>query len=233
MDSGLFPLVVLPVGLGLLGFVEPCSIGSSLVLIKYVEGKSPAAKLAEVAAFTATRAVFIGALGMLAAVLGTAFIGFQKGAWIFLGAIYVAIGALYLTGKARALMVSVGPGLGRISGLRGSAGLGVLFGLNIPACAAPLVFALLSMAAAGGTAGGTFVAGFVSLGLFGLALSLPLVLAVLSTPARRVLDRLAGLSIRLPFWTGVLLIVLGLWSMGFGLFVDVTASLPADARTIP
>jgi cytochrome c-type biogenesis protein len=222
-DFGLINLVALPIGLGLVGFIEPCSIGSSLVFIKYLEGKNAAAKLAQVTAFTAARAIFIGVLGMLAVLVGATVLGFQKGAWIFLGAIYVGIGALYLTGKARGLMISLGPSLSRISGLRGSAGLGLLFGLNIPACAAPLIFALLGMAAAGGIAGGTLAAGFVSLGLFGLALSLPLVLAVLFDPARRLLDRVAGLSVRLPLWTGALLIVLGLWSIGFGLFVDVKA----------
>ncbi|WP_435099656.1 hypothetical protein [Arhodomonas sp. AD133] len=63
--------------------------------------------------------------------------------------------------------------------------------------------------------------GFVSLGLFGLALSLPLVAAVMWAPMRRVLDRLAGLSARAPFWAGVVLIALGLWSIGFGLFTDL------------
>lgn len=222
-DFSLLNLVVLPIGLGLLGFIEPCSIGSSLVFVKYLEGKSAAAKLAQVGVFTATRALFIGALGVLAVVIGSAFLGLQRGAWIFLGAVYVVIGALYLSGRARSLMISLGPSLGQISGLRGSAGLGVLFGLNIPACAAPLVFALLGMAAAGGVAGGTLVAGFVSLGLFGFALSLPLVLVVLFEPARRGLDWLASLSKRLPLWTGVLLIVLGLWSISFGLFVPVEA----------
>ena len=57
--------------------------------------------------------------------------------------------------------------------------------------------------------------------LFGFALSLPLVLAVLFAPARRALDWLAGLSKRLPLWTGLILIALGLWSIGFALFVPV------------
>ena len=222
-DFGLINLVALPIGLGLVGFIEPCSIGSSLVFIKYLEGRSAAAKLAQVTAFTAARAIFIGALGILAVMIGATFLRFQKGAWVFLGAIYVAIGALYLAGKAESLMISLGPSLDRISGLRGSAGLGLLFGLNIPACAAPLILALLSMAAAGGIAGGTLAAGFISLGLFGFALSLPLVLAVLFEPARRALDRLAGLSRSLPLWTGLVLIGLGLWSIGFGLFVEVKA----------
>lgn len=65
------------------------------------------------------------------------------------------------------------------------------------------------------------VRGFVSLGLFGLALSLPLVAAALFPPARRALDWLAGLSRRLPVWTGLLLVVLGAWSIWFGLFVEL------------
>ena len=116
-----------------------------------------------------------------------------------------------------------GPSLSRLVGLRGSIGLGLLFGLNIPACAAPLIFALLGTAALGGGAGGTVALGFISLGLFGLALSAPLVLAVLWQRGRRLLDWLAGLSVRVPMVIGIVLIGLGLWSVYFGLFVD-----PAD-----
>ncbi len=210
-------LALLPMGLGLLGFVEPCSIGSTLLVIQQLEGKSAASKLAQVGVFAATRAVFIGLLGVLAVVLGTAFLGLQKAAWMLLGAVYVLIGLVYLTGKAGALRVSLGPSFARLSGARGSAALGVLFGLNIPACAGPLLLALLGAAAAGGASGWTLASGFVSLGLFGFALSLPLVLAVLFAPARRALDWLAGLSRRLPFWTGLLLVVLGAGSIWLGL----------------
>ena len=213
--------VALPIGLGLLGFVEPCSIGSSLVFIKYIEGQSAAARIAQVSVFALTRALLIGALGALVALIGTVFLGVQKGAWILLGALYIAIGAFYAFGKAGVLIRSFGPSLSRLVGLRGSVGLGLLFGLNIPACAAPLVFALLGAAALGGSAGGTVALGFVSLGLFGLALSTPLVLAVLWKPGRRLLDRLAGLSARVPMVIGLVLIGLGLWSVYFGLFVDL------------
>ncbi len=205
-------LVLLPMGLVLLGFVEPCSIGSTLLVIKHLEDKSAVGKLAQVSIFAGTRALFIGLSGILATALGTAFLGLQRGAWIVLGAAYVLLGLLYLSGKAGVLMVSLGPSLAQLATPRGSASLGVLFGLNIPACAAPLLVVLLG-AAAGGTADGTLASGFVSLALFGLALSLPLVLAVLFDPARRAIDWLAGLSRRLPFWTGLLLIALGLWSI--------------------
>ncbi len=214
-------LVLLPVGLGLLGFIEPCSIGSTLIVVKHLEGKSAARKLAQVGVFAGTRVLFIGFLGIVAAVLGTAFLGVQQGAWVVLGSVYVLLGLLYMIGKAEALMVPLGPSLHRFSDLPASASLGVLLGFNIPACAAPLLLALLSTAAVSGAAGATLATGFVSLALFGLALSLPLVVAVLFEPARRAIDWLAGLSSRLPLWTGALLIALGSWSIWLALSAPV------------
>ncbi len=220
-EFGLFQLVALPAALGLLGFIEPCSIGSSLLFIKFLEDKSAAAKLAQTALFAATRAAFIGALGAGAVVLGAAFVGYQKAAWIVLGVLYGALGVLLLSGRAGALMVTIGPGLARLGGLRGSVGLGVLFGLNIPACAAPLLAALLALAAAGGVSGAALGAGFGSLAVFGFFLSLPLVAAVFFEPARRLLDALAHQAKRFPRWAGVVMLLLGAWSIRYGLFVDV------------
>jgi cytochrome c-type biogenesis protein len=220
-EFDLFQLVALPLGLGLLGFVEPCSIGSSMVLVKVIEGQSAATRIAQVGAFALTRALLIGALGALAALIGTVFIDLQKSAWILLGLLYIAIGAFFAVGRAGFLTRSFGPSLSQLAGLRGSIGLGLLFGLNIPACAAPLIFALLGAAALGSSGSGAVLLGFVSLGLFGLALSAPLVLAVLWQRGRRLLDWLAGLSIRVPLVIGLVLIGLGLWSVYFGLFVDL------------
>lgn len=219
IEASFMGLVAIPAGLGLIGFVEPCSIGSSLVFVKYLEGKSAAAKLAETTLFAFTRAAFIGLLGVLAAVIGSMFLDLQKGAWLVLGALYVALGLLLATGRARALMVSLGPGLKRLSGRRGSAGLGLLFGLNIPACAAPLLLALLAGTAASGTA--SALTGFVALAVFGLFLSLPLVAVVLIPAARGLLDRFAALSGRYPLVAGLVLIALGAWSIWFGLFADI------------
>jgi cytochrome c-type biogenesis protein len=216
-EAGLWSLLVVPAGLGLVGFVEPCSLGTSLVLIKYLEGRGAVAKVLETGLFTLTRGLVIGLLGAAAALLGALFLDLQRGAWILLGALYAGIGALYLTGRARHLMVALGPRLDRLAGRRASIGMGLLFGLNIPACAAPLLLALLGAAAAGGATGATLLGGFVALAVFGLALSLPLVLAVLLAPARIWLDRLAGLAGRYPLWAGAVLIGLGLWSIGFGL----------------
>lgn len=219
MSESLAASLLLPIGLGLFGFIEPCSIGSTLVFIKVMEGKTAAVRLWQVGVFTVTRAIFVGALGTIAVLVGSAFIGFQKAMWTGLGALYVALGVLFIAGRAGLVMASLGPGLARIGDVRGSAALGLLFGLNIPACSAPLLFALLGAAAASGVSGATLANGFWSLALFGFALSLPLAVAVLVPAARRALDWLAGLSRRIPRWTGIVLIALGIWSIWFGLFV--------------
>ena len=211
----LFNLATLSVGLGLLGFVEPCSMGANLLFIKYLEGKSPSGKLAQTGVFMLSRGLFIGSLGALAALVGAAFVTVQKSSWILLGGIYLALGALYLAGRAGFLMRTLGPGLRRLSGTRGPVALGVLFGLNIPACAAPLLFVLFGTAAVGGV---TLTQGFLTLALFGLALSAPLALAVLWAPGRALLDHIAGLSGRIPRVTGAVLVLLGLWSIYFGLY---------------
>lgn len=216
-EADLVNLILIPIGLGLLGFVEPCSIGSSLLFIKFVEGRSVAVKLSQVGVFMATRALFIGALGAGAGLFGALFLNVQKGGWLALGTAYLVLGVLFLVGKGAVLSRTVGLGLTRLSGLRGGGALGVLFGLNIPACAAPLVFALLGAAAVG--TGANAGKGFVTLALFGLALSLPLVAALVWAPARRLLDRFASLSARVPLWTGIVFVALGLWSIYFGLFV--------------
>lgn len=88
-------------------------------------------------------------------------------------------------------------------------------------CAAPLIFALLGAVAASGASGLAYAAGFTSLALFGLAPSMPLVLAVQFEPIRQFLDRLAGLSRRIPFWTGLLLLLLGLSSIRFAFVAKI------------
>lgn len=218
--SAELPNLLLPIGLGLFGFIEPCSIGTTLLFIKLMEGKPAATKLGQVLSFAVARAVFTGLLGVGAALIGRAFLDFQKAAWLLMGLIYVAMGILYLTGRAGWLMHTIGPRLANMGDIEKSAGLGIFFGLSIPACAGPLLLALLASTASG-VSGGGLIWGFASLALFGFALSLPLVVAVLFTSARRGLDWLATLSSRVPRWTGVLLVTLGVWSAWFGLFVSI------------
>ena len=216
--------MVLPVGLGLLGFIEPCSVGSTLLFVKYLEAKGSTNALAQATMFAATRAVFIGLLGVLAVLVGDAFLGFQRSAWIVLGGIYILYGFFYAIGKTQSLRFSLDPSLAHMSRLRGSALIGVLFGLNVPACATPLIFALLGMAAASGASGATLLSGFISLGLFGLALSTPLLAILLFKRGQHALSALVSLSQRLTIWAGAFLVVLGVWSIWMAAFAHLQAS---------
>lgn len=211
----LWPFVLLPLALGLLGFVEPCSIGASLLFLKSVEGNPPATKLMQAGVFTLTRALFIGILGAIAALIGAAFIVFQQFAYILLGSLYLILGIVYLTRNAARVMLSIGPGLRSLSTVRGSAALAMLFGLNVPACAAPLLAAVLGSAAVAGAA--KIGQGFFMLALFGLGLSLPIILAMAFGPAQRALEWLGRHSARLPIFTGSVLVLLGASSIWFGL----------------
>lgn len=211
----------MPIGLGLFGFLEPCAIGATLLFVKTMEAQPAATKVAQVLAFTSSRAVFTGLLGALAVLLGSLFLELQKTVWVLIGILYVVIGLLYVSGKIGPLMRFIGPRLAVLSSAHGSVALGAALGLSIPACAGPLLLALLAAAAAGGASGASLARGFASLALFGLALSLPLVAAVLFEPARRALDWIAGLSRRVPFWTGVLFLALGGFSIWFELFVTI------------
>ena len=207
MSGDLVNLIVLPLGLGLLGFIEPCSIGSSILFLQYVEDRDASSRTAQALTFTLTRAVVIGFLGAVAAFVGTAFLVFQKAGWVVLGAIY-------LSGKAGRLTLTLGPSIGRrLTDRTGPIGLGVLFGLNIPACAAPLLLAVIGAAAGSAQIG----KGFMALAIFGLALSLPIVFAVAWRPAQRYIERAASFSVRAPLWIGLLLVAVGMWSVYLGL----------------
>lgn len=210
MGEAAAQFVLLPIGLGLFGFVEPCSIGAHLLFLRILDGRSRRVKIVQVAVFAAVRSLFMGALGALAALAGAAALGVQRAGWAALGALYVAIGLLYVTGRIGAVMRAFGPRLPDAAQPRAAAGLGLLFGLNVPACSAPLLAVLLGGAAAGGAGP---LLGFASLALFGLGLSLPLLAVVLWPRGRVLVDRLAVLGARLPVWVGLLFLLLGAWSL--------------------
>jgi cytochrome c-type biogenesis protein len=75
--------------------------------------------------------------------------------------------------------------------------------------------------AAAGNAGAGLLQGFVSLAIFGLALSAPLIAAVAWPPARICLDRLTGFSRRVPILTSIVLAALGVWTVVFGPLVTL------------
>ena len=157
---------MLAIGLGLLGFVEPCSIGANMVFLGHLREKGKDTRLRETAKFAVVRAVVLGSFGLGIAFLGSFVFAAQKGFWLVLGLLYLALGvAVILNARFRwGLFGRVS--LRRLLPERGgrSLGLGLLFGLNLPACAYPLMLALLGPGAVLGA-----LVGFFTLFVFGLA----------------------------------------------------------------
>lgn len=93
--------------------------------------------------------------------------------------------------------------MGRFLPRHHTLGMGVLFGLNLPACAYPLLLALLGRSVASGVAWG-----FVALFVFGLALSLPLLPLALSGRTEKVFARLSRFSAVTPYLIGLSLLAI-------------------------
>jgi len=219
MDFSFQTFILLPVGLGLLGFIEPCTVGGHLVFLDTQKNRSGIEKINAVLVFVAARSIVAGMFGAFIAFLGQWLIGVQTGIWLLFGVVYLALGLAFFMGRAGLFKRRIDFAPSTWKRAQNPLVLGLAFGLNIPACAAPILFGLLGLAATTGT----MLAGFWMMFLFGLFLSLPLVLFAYNSKLAGGLDKLAG---RLKHKRGVLgaiFVVLGLWSVWFGLYVD-----PAD-----
>ena len=208
--------VALSFGLGLLGFVEPCSIGAHMLFLGAQRARPMQQRLWAVAIFLAARVAVMGGFGGLIVVLGQRLIGVQTGAWLVFGAIYLLLGIGFLFGWERALRHRIGLAPEHWKAASNPLVQGLAFGLNIPACAAPILFGLIGTA----TASGSTATGILMMAVFAAGLTLPL-LPLSAVP------RLAGSLDRLADWLrprrwlfGSIFIALGLWSIWFGLFVD-------------
>jgi len=205
----IWQVVVLPIALGLLGFVEPCSIAAHGLFAAYLRGRPPAARVAELVRFAASRAAVFGLLGLAAGLAGQAVLALRGAVNLALGAGLIVLGVAYALRGGR--LPGIGPDLGRRLGGQGdrSAPLGLAAGLSLPACAMPLLLAAL---AAGASAAG-LLQGFLALFLFGAALSLPLA-ALVAWPgaAERLRLATAGAG-RRPLVAGTLLVILGAFTI--------------------
>jgi cytochrome c-type biogenesis protein len=215
MTLGYETLILLPIALGLLGFIEPCTIGAHMLFLKSIE-TAPSRKRAMLV-FILTRGLVTGTVGLGFVALGRSLVGVQTGLWLFFGSIYLLIGLGYLTGWHHLFTRRIRLAPDRWRHAKNPLALGVAFGVNIPACAAPLVFGLFTFAASTATYG----AGFVMMALFGLALSVPL-LALERMQGRTPgwLARLKPKGGRIKTLLGGIFVLLGLWSIWFGLYVD-------------
>ncbi len=219
MEIGFVSLVLLPVGLGLIGFVEPCAIGAHLIFLSQQAERSGKAKAAALAAFVSARTLVMGIFGALVGVLGQWLIGFQTGFWLIFGLLYCVIGMTFLHNRSGWFKRGLAFRSPAWKNARSPWLVGAAFGMNIPACAAPILFALLGLTVSGGSA----IAGIIMMAIFALGLSAPLVVMTLLPGFARLVARSAEWLRARRWLSGAIFIVLGIWSIYFGLFVD-----PAD-----
>ena len=208
--------LLLAIGLGLLGFIEPCTIGAHMLFLGGQRSRPRRERLGAAVIFLLARLVVMGGFGGLIVVLGQRLIGVQTGTWLVFGSIYLGLGLAIFAGWDKAMRHRI-----RVSPERWKAASnpllqGLAFGLNIPACAAPLLFGLIGTA----TLSGSTTTGFLMMAVFALALSLPLLPLAVVPGLVRPLDRLADWLRSRRWFLGVVFIVLGIWSVWFGLFVD-------------
>ncbi|WP_306258723.1 cytochrome c biogenesis CcdA family protein [Pararhizobium sp. IMCC21322] len=207
---------MLPIGLGLLGFIEPCTIGGHLLFLETQANRTRREKFNAVLTFVATRSLVSGLFGAVIAFLGQAIISVQTGFWLVFGVIYLTIGMAFLIGRTGLIKQKISFAPAAWKRAQNPLVLGLAFGLNIPACAAPIVFGLLGLAATAGTV----TTGFVMMFLFGLFLSSPLALFAAVPKLASWLETLGQKMKRMRWLIGVVFALLGLWSIWFGLYVD-------------
>ncbi len=209
-------LVWLPIGLGLLGFIEPCTIGGHLLFLDTQKDRSAGEQVRAVGIFVLVRSLTAGAFGAVIAFIGQKLIGVQTGIWLVFGIIYLLVGLAFIVGRAGLVKQRIELAPAAWKKARNPVVLGLAFGLNIPACAAPILFGLLGLAATTGTV----LTGFWMMFIFGLFLSAPLAVFALVPRLAAALERFANRLKGMRWAIGAVFVLLGLWSIYFGLYVD-------------
>lgn len=198
----LYQVILIPIAFGLLGFVEPCSIGANIIFLGYLESRG-SSKTLETVKFMIARALFLGLIGLAVGIVGQSL---RSGAYSYslvLGILYVVLGLVGMFWRYRGRALG-SLDLGRYLPKDGAVPLGVIFGLSAPACSLPLFLALIGLGAVKGAS-----IGFLTLFLFGLALSAPLLWIARSQRADEALRQLGRLGARIPYLPESVLIIVG------------------------
>ncbi|MBI4082240.1 MAG: hypothetical protein HY423_06465 [Candidatus Lambdaproteobacteria bacterium] len=205
--------LLIPLAFGLVGFVEPCSIGIHMLFLGSVSEAGPRQRLAGIAAFAAVRMLLMATLGLSAAWIGTRLFAWQSGWFVALGAAYLGVGAWLAFGRGSLTGPMQSPWLSGAWLADLPAGrpvlLGLLGGLTIPACAIPLVAVLIGQS----LLLGDLARGALSLLVFALALSLPLLPLVWWQGGQALLARISGIARRYRRGLGVVIMLLGILTL--------------------
>jgi cytochrome c-type biogenesis protein len=127
----LFNLTGLAFGLGLLGFIEPCTIGAHMLFLNSQCDRPMRRRIGALSAFMLARLLVMGGFGGVTVMLGQRMIGVQTNVWLVFGGIYMVIGIVFLSGAGRRLLqrIRIAPDGWRVT--RNPWVQGIAFGLNI------------------------------------------------------------------------------------------------------
>ena len=169
----LVTLGLLPIGLGLVGAFTPCALGVNAVFLGYTTGKPRLQRLKEWLAFALARAAFLTALGLAFGLLGRLVGDFVRSYQQIIAWGLIVLGVLFIASRFYRLPLPSFSLIGQRSpDPRSALALGAVFGLDVPACTSPLILGLLAQT----VLVGDYFFGATSLFLFGLGMSLPLLL---------------------------------------------------------
>jgi cytochrome c-type biogenesis protein len=193
---------------GLVGFVEPCSLGINVIFLNRIKGFERAKRISDTLVFTIVRGTFLALVGLSATFIGSKIISIQSSFFLILGAIYIFLGALAIVNMYKPIFAHQ-INLSKYIINKGNIALGFIFGLIIPACAISFVLALIGKS----ILLGNLVEGFISLFLFGIALSLPLVIISFFDKSNEIIAKIAEKARQIPWLAGMVLIAVGLLTM--------------------
>jgi cytochrome c-type biogenesis protein len=204
----IYNIVIIPILFGLIGFFEPCSLGINIIFLNRIKGLNKAKKILETSTFSLARGSLLALVGLSAAFIGSKIITIQSSFFLILGAIYIFFGALTIVNKYKPVFRS-GIDLTKYFRIKSNVTLGLVFGLVIPACAIPIILALVGKS----ILLGNLLEGFVSLFSFGLALSAPLLIISFFGKSNEIISKISEKAGHMPWLAGVGLIVVGFLTM--------------------
>jgi len=202
---GFYDLILIPILFGLVGFIEPCSLGINVIFLNRIKDFERNKRLYETTIFTFVRALILALIGLSAAFIGSRFITIQSSLFIVLGVVYIILGVLSII-NIHYPIFKFSINFTNYFRNKGAFSLGFIFGLIIPACAIAFVIALIGNA----TLSGNSFNGFISLFLFGIALSSPLIFISYFKKSIQIVQKLADKTRKFPWLAGVVLILIGI-----------------------
>jgi cytochrome c-type biogenesis protein len=203
-----YDTIFIPLVLGLIGFIEPCSLGINILFLTRVKGLNRAKRISETLIFSLVRGFFLALVGLSAAFIGSKIITLQSSFFWVLGGVYIITGVIALMNMYRPIFKRE-INISKYISNKGSIALGFIFGLVIPACAIPLVLALVGKS----ILLGNLSAGFFSLFTFGIGLSFPLMVISCFDRSNEIIIKISAKARRIPWLAGMVLIVVGLLTM--------------------